>query len=235
MENVDFIDAVSPFRELAAYEALWDKKDTTVKKISDLFSQYFYESNADNYKKIFTIFKNNDFNFSSLVDEKVIGCYKEKLKPFIFKYNFNISMFFEPEFPCALLDSFLPIYLLYYMGNFALLNKKAISVVGTRMPTEEGVRRTEKLVRKLCEDEYVIVSGLARGIDTAAHKTAIATNGSTIAVIGTPINKCYPPENTKLQQEIAKEHLLISQVPFLKYESQDFRKNRFFFPEGRKV
>jgi DNA protecting protein DprA len=108
-------------------------------------------------------------------------------------------------------------------------------VVGTRAPSPEGIKRTIKLVSALVKDGYTIMSGLAKGIDTVAHTTAIEQNGNTIAVIGTPINECYPMENKKLQDKIAKEHLLISQVPFLKYQKQDFRQNRYFFPERNKL
>jgi DNA processing protein len=68
-------------------------------------------------------------------------------------------------------------------------------------------------------------------VDTAAHETAIAAGGRTIAVIGTPLSHVYPRENAELQRKIAREFLLITQVPLRRYESQDFRRNRFFFPE----
>ena len=72
---------------------------------------------------------------------------------------------------------------------------------------------------------------LAAGIDTVAHETAIAEGGRTIAVIGTPLSYTYPRENAELQRKIAREYLVISQVPVRRYEKQDYRKNRFFFPE----
>jgi DNA processing protein len=81
------------------------------------------------------------------------------------------------------------------------------------------------------QDNIVIVSGLAKGIDTAAHTTAIENERFTIGVIGTPLNRYYPLENQELQNSIASHHLLISQVPFSRYLRQTYRENRLFFPE----
>jgi len=76
---------------------------------------------------------------------------------------------------------------------------------------------------------------LAEGIDTAAHQGAIAAGGQTIAVIGTPLGQAYPKANAALQDLIAKEYLLISPIPVERYDAQNFRTNRFFFPERNKV
>jgi DNA processing protein len=91
--------------------------------------------------------------------------------------------------------------------------------------------RTRRLVRALVDDGFTIVSGLATGIDSEAHKTAIEANGRTIAVIGTPLSHSYPKENAELQRHIGENFLIISQVPVKRYENQDYRRNRAFFPE----
>jgi DNA processing protein len=75
------------------------------------------------------------------------------------------------------------------------------------------------------------VSGLAKGIDIAAHTAAIERGGKTIAVIGTPLGVYYPRENASMQDQIAKDYLLISQVPILRYSKQAVPQNRLFFPE----
>lgn len=106
-----------------------------------------------------------------------------------------------------------------------------MAVVGTRRPTPEGISRTKYLVKRLVKDKIVVVSGLARGIDTTVHNAAIENGGQTIAVIGTPLNCYYPPENKELQKRIAAEYLVISQVPFSRYAKQNYQKNRLFFPE----
>jgi DNA processing protein len=103
---------------------------------------------------------------------------------------------------------------LFARGNLDLLNERTVSIVGTRTPTEEGVFRANYLAKWLSGNcKIVIASGLARGIDTAAHNGALAVGGSTISVIGTPLSKAYPAENQDLQVQISKKGLVISQFP----------------------
>ena len=103
---------------------------------------------------------------------------------------------------------------LFYQGNISLLQeRRRVSVVGSRNVSDAGIKRAEKITRELVKNNIIVVSGLAKGVDTAAHKTAINVGGDTIGVIGTPINKYYPKENKELQDFIAKNHLLISQFP----------------------
>ncbi len=101
----------------------------------------------------------------------------------------------------------------YFAGDITLLKRPCVSVVGTREVTEDGRRRALRLGRELTSFGIVVTSGLARGVDAAAHTSAISSGGRTIAVIGTPLDKAYPIENAHLQEEIYTDHLLIS--PFL--------------------
>jgi DNA processing protein len=100
---------------------------------------------------------------------------------------------------------------IFYAGDLSLLKIPSVAIVGTRQVSEAGITATEWLTRKLVEAGVVIVSGLAYGVDTVAHTTAINRGGKTIAVIGTPLDKATPSENAKLQERIYSEHLLISQ------------------------
>jgi DNA processing protein len=88
-----------------------------------------------------------------------------------------------------------------------------VSVVGTRKPSHEGIGMTKRLVKGLVREKVVVVSGLARGIDTVAHATAIERGGLTVAVLGTPLDAFYPPENRSLQLRLMREHMVISQFP----------------------
>jgi DNA processing protein len=101
----------------------------------------------------------------------------------------------------------------YYVGSLELLRRPAVSIVGTREVTEEGRLRARRLSRELAKAGVTIVSGLARGVDTAAHLGAIEQQGGTVAVIGTPLDKAYPAENAELQEQIYREHLLLSPFP----------------------
>lgn len=93
------------------------------------------------------------------------------------------------------------------------LELSRVSIVGTRTPSKEGEELARKITEMLVRAGYAIVSGLARGIDTAAHNAAIGAGGQTVAVLGTPLDKTYPAENTRLQAEIMKRHLAVSQFP----------------------
>lgn len=102
---------------------------------------------------------------------------------------------------------------LWTEGDATLLTRSPrVAVVGTRSPTPKGVRRTRRLVKELVRQaDAVIVSGLAEGVDTIAHNTAIELGASTIAVLGTPLDQVYPPRNDGLQRKIGAEHLLVSE------------------------
>lgn len=104
--------------------------------------------------------------------------------------------------------------LLYVAGNTGYLNEGArVSIVGSRKASPEGVARARKLAKLLTQHGAVVVSGLAEGIDTAAHTASIEDHGRTIAVLGTPLDKVYPRKNAELQELIMNEHLCVSQYP----------------------
>lgn len=101
---------------------------------------------------------------------------------------------------------------LYLRGDEGLLRRgPRVAVVGSRKATEQGIRRAQVLATALVRHDMIVVSGLAAGIDRAAHEAAIEAGGRTIAVIGTPLDESYPKENADLQARIAREHLLVSQ------------------------
>jgi DNA processing protein len=88
-----------------------------------------------------------------------------------------------------------------------------VSIVGSRKASPEGMSDARTIAKILVKKGVVIVSGLAEGIDTAAHETAIETRGRTVAVLGTPLNETFPQKNFKLQQQIMRHHLAISEFP----------------------
>ena len=116
----------------------------------------------------------------------------------------------------------------YYYGDLDLIHSPCVSIIGTRNASEEGVRRSGRLARLLVENGIVVVSGLAKGIDTAAHQSTLQNGGRTIAVIGTPLEKAYPAENKVLQETIWRDHLLMSPFPMGKrtYPSDFPKRNR---------
>lgn len=120
----------------------------------------------------------------------------------------------DDDYPRELLNIADPPTLLYVKGNAALLNVAALAVVGSRSPTPQGIANAEAFARSLAETGRVIVSGLAFGIDAAAHRGALsAANGSTIAVIGTGADRVYPADNKQLAHEIAERGAILSEYP----------------------
>ncbi len=119
----------------------------------------------------------------------------------------------DADYPQQLREIFDPPLLLYAMGRTDLLNSYSIAIVGTRRPTPYGMAATERLSADLARTGLTIVSGMARGIDTAAHTAALREEGNTLAVLGCGVDVLYPADNRKLYQEIAQRGLLISEFP----------------------
>jgi DNA processing protein len=99
---------------------------------------------------------------------------------------------------------------LYCIGDLSMLDRPTVAVVGSRAASELGVWRARRLARELVDAGVVVVSGLARGIDAAAHTEALACGGGTVAVLGTPLDQAYPAEHEGLQALIAKQGLVVS-------------------------
>ncbi len=118
----------------------------------------------------------------------------------------------EPQYPQRLREIYDPPPLLYVRGNIELLNRHLISIVGSRRPTSYGNQMAEKLARDLADRGLVIVSGLARGIDSCAHKGALSSpTGATIGVLGCGIDVVYPKENKKIFGEMEQRGAIISE------------------------
>ena len=118
---------------------------------------------------------------------------------------------------------------MFYAGDLGLIRKKCVAIVGSRQVSAEGAKRARRLARELVANDVVVTSGLAAGVDTAAHQAALEANGRTIAVIGTPLNVAYPAANSRLQETIYREHLLVS--PF-RSGARIFRSN---FPQRNRL
>lgn len=103
---------------------------------------------------------------------------------------------------------------LYAQGDIQILKQgPRVAIVGSRQASASGLGRAATLARRLVAEGVTIVSGLALGIDAAAHQAAIDAGGRTIGVLGTPLDRFSPPQNRSLQERIGREHLLISQFP----------------------
>lgn len=124
----------------------------------------------------------------------------------------SVITYVDDEYPELLTHISDPPWVLYYKGDMSLFHQPAISIVGTRLATSYG-RKVAEDIAAGCAQRMTVVSGFARGIDTAAHVGALRMPCSTIAVLAGPVDLCYPPENKALYREIASKGLLISEIP----------------------
>ncbi len=138
----------------------------------------------------------------------------------------HIIAFGEAEYPPLLENIEVPPPILFMKGDFSLVSRPVISIVGSRNGSASGRQLTKMIASELGQLGYVIASGLARGIDTAAHEAAL--NTGTIAVVAGGIDIIYPPENEKLQKSISEQGIIISEnPPGFKPRGKDFpRRNR---------
>ncbi len=119
----------------------------------------------------------------------------------------------DPRYPAQLKEIFDPPVVLFARGRAELLDSVMLAVVGTRRPTPYGLAVAERLGGDLARAGTTIVSGMARGIDTAAHKAALAAGGDTVAVLGCGVDVIYPAENRRLAAEIVEKGLILSEFP----------------------
>ena len=108
----------------------------------------------------------------------------------------------DPLYPRRLKEIYDPPVILYVRGDASVLEKPGIAVVGTRHPTPYGSGMAERLGSDLAAQGLVIISGMARGVDTAGHRGAISAKGKTVAVFGTGVDVIYPKENSRLSEQI---------------------------------
>lgn len=119
----------------------------------------------------------------------------------------------DPEYPAALKTIHDPPLALYVRGEFLPKDRHALAIVGSRQCTSYGLSTADRLAYQLAQTGFTVVSGLARGIDTAAHDGALKGKGRTIAVLGAAIDQLYPPENAALADAIAGNGAVVSEYP----------------------
>jgi len=144
--------------------------------------------------------------------------------------DIQIITIFDQEYPTLLKEIYQPPWILYAKGDISLLNKGTkLAVVGSRQQTEYGENAINYLFPKIIEKDIIIVSGLAKGIDTIAHQTAIRCGGRTIGVIAGGFNHIYPESNKRLADEMMENHLIISESP------PNTKPDRWQFPIRNRV
>ena len=220
-------NVISPQQEMSAYETLWAMKNIKESELKNLFKRYtpIEALKMTRNSKQLSLFSQQNLNDQI---KRKVDRFLKKI-PRDSSNAFSIVVNKSAQYPTHLINDY-PIGLFYYKGNLDLLGGRSISIVGARKASVNGISKAKQLVKELTKKDFIIVSGLAKGIDTVAHESAIEQKGWTIGVIGTPINEYYPKENKGLQDKIAKDFLLISQVPFYKYAHEPFTHRSYHFP-----
>lgn len=139
----------------------------------------------------------------------------------------------DADYPRLLLEIPSPPPVLYYRGVVQLQEnqgiKPMVSIVGTREPTDYGKRWTHKISTALAKHGFTVVSGMAAGIDTQAHRGCLEAGGRTLAILGTGVDLIYPPQNRNLYEQIQQQGLVLSEYP------AGTRANRVHFPQRNRI
>jgi len=145
------------------------------------------------------------------------------------KLGVEILTLEKENYPSILKQIYDPPIILYARGNFRESDKNSIAIIGSRRTSVQGRLNAQKFAYEIAASGWTIVSGLARGIDTAAHMGALRSHGRTIAVLGSGIDVMYPAENKELADNISKNGVLLSEFPF---GTQPLREN---FPRRNRI
>ena len=177
----------------------------------------------------------NDLENLDLPEKLMMACYRafqdsklDKLVTQIYR-QCEVIGFFDKEFPEKLRQIYRPPIILFAQGDISLLNKEITTIVGSRYPTGYSKDVITRLVPNLIEQNIVVASGLARGVDALAHIATLKNNGKTIAVVGNGLNYSYPKENVDLQNQIKQKGLIISEY------LPDTPPRPYRFPERNRI
>lgn len=179
-----------------------------------------YCIDEDSYKNFFKNIETSDCfkGLSQKGKEKILNIdydWAKKEEEKAKKLNVELLTINQKDYPASLLELSDPPFLIYSRGKKIRSIKKAVSVVGTRTVTSYGKTEAEKIGKGLADYAVTVVSGMARGCDSAGHRGALKSDGNTIAVLGTGVDVVYPPENIKLYNEIIDNGgSVISEFPF---------------------
>ncbi len=176
-----------------------------------------FDKTSDIFNK--NLIKNAFFDFDTNNDIKTklleidYEKFKNKVNDELYKYNINAITYLSKNYPEKLKNIDEPPLVLYVRGDASLLNKKSISIVGTRKPTDYGKIVCEKFVKVLSESGLVTVSGLAYGTDTIVAESTLKAGGKTIAVLAGGLNSIYPSQNKELANRVSESGLLVTEYP----------------------
>lgn len=152
---------------------------------------------------------------------------RELMEELLSKQKNNYITILDSNYPSKLKSIYKPPFVLFYKGDISLVNtnNKMLAIIGSRKNTLYGKHVTEQLTKDIVKENIIVISGLAKGIDSIAHKTTLIENGKTIGVLGNGINIKYPLDNSSLQEEISNKGLIVSEYPdFIEAKKEHFPK-----------
>lgn len=202
--------------------------DISCKKLFG-FSNTFKESEIDENVIKSPLFEAIFTKDTARIKENFNVQYTENFKKELLDKDIKLITFEDPSYPDSLKRIEDPPFFLFCKGDISLLNDKGIAIIGSRMPTAYGKVITERFSKELAEGGLVIISGLAYGVDSIAHRQALDCGAKTIAVLGGGFDKIYPAEHTDLAREIAQTGLLISEY------SPSFFATKYSFPQRNRI
>lgn len=210
---------------LSMFNFLTHKKLNALLEIFDNYNGLWKNFSSTNVKvkELLTSGEISQMVFSK--DDKFIKTYVDNCK----LQNIEIITMANDSYPKLLKETDMPPLLLYCKGDVSLLNANCIAIVGTRRPSRYGKDTTVQFASALSRSGLCIVSGLADGIDTEAHRAALDSGGKTIAVLGSGLNEIYPQANVGLAREIEKTGLLVSE-----YKPNE-KPQTYYFPARNRI
>ena len=147
---------------------------------------------------------------NNVLNQTVLHRAEEEIK-FIFQYNIKPLYYKDEAYPQRLLNCYDHPIMLYYKGNADLNEKRILAVVGTRRATTYGQNRCEEIIKGLAKKEVLVISGLAYGIDSCAHRKALYNKLPTVGVLGHGLDKLYPAQNRKLAENMLETGGLLTE------------------------
>jgi DNA processing protein len=182
-----------------------------IKKLLEHFGspEKIFSASSSELRKVQGIGKEFGGRISDFNPEKEV----EKELSFAEEKSIKILTLRDEKYPARLKEIFDPPLVLYIKGDITPADEKAVAMVGTRYPSFYGKMVAEDLAKKFAGRGITVISGMARGIDSASHKGALAGGGRTAAVLGCGADVCYPPENAKIMDSIAESGAVISEFP----------------------
>ncbi|MFG6496801.1 DNA-processing protein DprA [Fictibacillus sp. UD] len=148
----------------------------------------------------------------------------------LMKHSISAVTVFDDDYPIYLKTIYDPPWVLYGQGDWSTLNQvKMISVVGTRNPSKQGKQALQKVLEPLVKNGWIVISGLAKGIDTFAHELCIHSGSETAAVLGSGIMQIYPKENKELAKQISLQGIVLSEF------SPSVTPKRWHFPMRNRI